>query len=405
MIVFPGERNSRPDTALEAEIISPLSRRHLMRLAGVGLGTLVFGGGREWMPTVHAADEPVLTTEGTGDVKTPRFYRRDIGVAPDRMHEPTAGTDGYIWTSPLDGSLWQYDTKTGQTTIHDLKQLTGRDWKGLHLWPIAHGPKVYLCTPGLPELHAWDRERSRVTSHPFPHQQPAVYGGFVEPTWPHVYFYDTRHASVLKWNPETDTGENFPCPYKLTGTLYMSFALPDRNEIWGSTYTGNDIVRFDTKTDQWTAHFQCPHQNATPTPGGLVHEDTLFVSDHLNGRIFPLNVNTGAWGDSIVVPGYKEWFGYLSGGWHFQGKLYMCHSTWSGGSNSIDGETHHFLGTWTVFDPRTMTFSRLEFPLRDGEERKYLMSDYCATFDNHLYLLAVNQKPPRTVIVLQTKPI
>ena len=33
------------------------------------------------------------------------------------------------------------------------------------------------------------------------------------------------------------------------------------------------------------------------------------------------------------------------------------------------------------------------------------MSDYCAAYDNHLYLLAVNQKPPRTVIVLQTKPI
>jgi hypothetical protein len=54
MIVFPGERNLRPDTALEAEIISPLSRRHLMRLAGVDLGTLAFGGGREWMArTIH----------------------------------------------------------------------------------------------------------------------------------------------------------------------------------------------------------------------------------------------------------------------------------------------------------------------------------------------------------------
>lgn len=54
MIVFPGESNSRPDTALEAEITSPRSRRHLMRLAGVGLGTLVFGGGREWMAsTTH----------------------------------------------------------------------------------------------------------------------------------------------------------------------------------------------------------------------------------------------------------------------------------------------------------------------------------------------------------------
>jgi hypothetical protein len=185
MIDFPGERNSRPDATSEPAITSALSRRQLIGLASVGLGTLALGGVLEWLATVHAADEPMLTTEGIGDVKTPRFYRRDINVAPDRVHEPTAGTDGNIWTSPIDGSLWHYDTKTGQTTIHDLKRLTGRDWKGLHLWPIAQGSKVYLCTPGLPELHVWDRKRSRVVSHPFPHQRPSVDGGFVEPTWPH----------------------------------------------------------------------------------------------------------------------------------------------------------------------------------------------------------------------------
>lgn len=189
-----------------------LSRGELIGLASVGLGTMKLGGMPECQTTVDAADEPALTTEGVGDVKTPRFYRCDIGVAPNRMHEPTAGTDGNIWTSPLDGSLWQYDTITGRTTIHDLKQLTGQDWKGLHLWPIARGSKVYLCTPGLPELHVWDRERRGVVGHKFPHQQPAVHGGFVEPVWHHVYFYDTRHASVLKWNPETESGRTFRAP-------------------------------------------------------------------------------------------------------------------------------------------------------------------------------------------------
>ena len=345
-----------------------------------------------------------VVVRGIGDVKTPRFYRRDIGTSPGRMHEPTAGTDGNIWTSPLDGNLWQYDTRTGTTQIHDLQRLTGLKWKGLHLWPIAHGSQVYLCTPGLSELYVWNRKLNRVTSHKFPHDRPAVYGGFVEPSWPFLYLYDTRHASVLKWNPETQTGENSPCPYKLSGTLYMSFADAARKEIWGSTYTGNDIVRFDARTDTWTAHYKYPHAGATPTVGGKVFGETLFVSDHLNGRIFPLNATNGKWGDPIPVPGYRKWFGYLSGGWHFRGKLYMCHSTWTGGKGSIDGESHHFLGTWTVFDPKTREFSRLEIPTREGEVRKYLMSDYCATFGNHLFILAVNKKRPRTVIVLQSKP-
>ena len=342
-------------------------------------------------------------TRGFGDVETPCFYRHDIGTAPGRMHEPTAGTDGNIWTSPLDGNLWQYDTQTGTAHVHNLRQLTGREWKGLHLWPVARGPLVCLCTPSLPELHVWNRQHSRITSYRFPHERPSVYGGFVEPSWRHVYFYDTRHASVLKWDLESQTGENFPCPFRLSGTLYMTFTEPARKEIWGSTYTGNDIVGFDISMNEWTAHYKCPLEGSTPTPGGKVFGDTLFVSDHLGGRIIPLNAETGVWGEPIPVPGYREWFGYISGGWHFRGKLYMCHSTWTGGTSSIDGEPHHFLGSWTVFDPETRRFSRLDIPTRVGEERKHLMSDYCAVTGDHLYLLAVNMKPPRNVIVLQSK--
>lgn len=351
-----------------------------------------------------APEGKVLTARGVGDVSTPTFFRCDIGQASGRMHEPTAGTDGNIWTSPLDGKLWQYDTRSSTAHIHDLRQLTGREWKGLHLWPVSRGSLVYLCTPRLPLLYVWDRERKRVTTHRFPHARPSVYGGFVEPSWRHVYFYDTRHASVLKWDPRTQSGENYPCPYKLSGTLYMTFIEPDRNEIWGSTYTGNDIARFDTSTNKWTAHYKCPLQGATPTAGGKVFGDTLYVSDHLGGRIFPLNANTGVWGKPIPVPGYRKWFGYISGGWHFRGKLYMCHSTWTGGTKSIDGAPYHFLGSWTVFDPQTRKFSRLDIPTRQGEQREYLMSDYCAVADGCLFLLAVNKKPPRTVIVLQSKP-
>jgi hypothetical protein len=387
----------------------PLTRRQLLGAITCGCGGLAFSP--RW-PLASANDgaavvaEPeVLVTTAIGDVTTPRFYRQDIGTAPGRMHEPTAGTDGNIWTSPLDGSLWQYDTRTGQTTVHNLKQLTGRDWKGLHLWPIAWRSKVYLCCPTLPELTVWDRDQQRVTTHPFPQSQPAVYGGFVVPAWQHLYFYDTHHASVLKWDPATETGVHFPCPYSLSGTLYMSMALPERHEIWGSTYTGNDLVCFDIRTDQWTGHHTCPDKKATPTAGGLLVDDTLFVSDHLQGRLFPFNVKTGAWGAPIPVPGFRDWFGYVSGGWPFRGQLYFCHSTWTGGNNSLDGQPHHFLGSWTVFDPQTERFSRLDLPTREGEERDLLMSDYCATFEDQLYLLAVNQQSPNNVIVLRTKPL
>jgi len=404
--LLPAKHAARSTDSFQRSTGSPeecelrFSRRSAIQ---TGLGAAI--GAVAFQDSCLAEINPPFVTQGIGDVETPKFYRRDIGTSAGRMHEPTAGTDGNIWTSPLNGTLWQYETRTGETTIHNLEKLTGSPWTGRHLWPVAIGKKVYLCSPSLSELMVWDRATNRVTSHPVPYERPAVYGGFIDPVESRIYFYDTTHASVLEWDSETESGQSFPCPYKLSGTLYVSFADFDRQEIWGSTYTGNDLVRFDMKSRTWTAHFQCPEPKATPTAGGRVFGETLFVSDHLNGRIFPLNVTTGKWGEAIKVPGFREWFGYLSGGWYFRGKLYMCHSTWTGGTDSLDGEPHHFLGTWTVFDPVTRGFSRLDVPVLPNEERKYLMADYCAVHNDHLYILAVNKLAPHSVIMLQTQPL
>ena len=138
---------------------------------------------------------------------------------------------------------------------------------------------------------------------------------------------------------------------------------------------------------------------------GKVFGDILYVSDHLNGRMVSLNVESGVWDEPIPVPGYRQWFGYQSGGWHFRGKLYMCHSTWMGDTDSLDGEPHHFIATWTVFDPDTHRFSQLEIPTRCGEVSKYLMSDYCVSFEDDLYILAVNAKPPQHAIIFCSKPV
>tara|TARA_B100001123_G_scaffold244774_1_gene273685 strand:+ start:817 stop:954 length:138 start_codon:yes stop_codon:yes gene_type:complete len=43
-------------------------------------------------------------------------------------------------------------------------------------------------------------------------------------------------------------------------------------------------------------------------------------------------------------------------------------------------------------------------PVRHAEVRGDLVSEYCAVCDDQLYILAVNRKPPRNVIVLPSKP-
>ncbi|MBI3920361.1 MAG: hypothetical protein HY318_02995, partial [Armatimonadetes bacterium] len=263
----------------------------------------------------------------------------------------------------------------------------------------AHGHEVHLCCPSLPRLWVYESDTKQVKQYDFPHANPEVYGGFAAKGSPWIYFYDTRAPGILKWNATSHSGTFHPCPYTLSGTLYMTFLGGKRKEIWGSTYTGNDLVRFDLRVDQWTGQWKCPLEKATPTPADEVFGDTLYLSDHLNGRLVPFNAKTGKWGEPIALPGYGEWFGYVSGGWVHRGLIYCCHSTWVGGNDSIDGKPHHFLGTWTVFDPKTGKLSRLDFPVQGSED---FMSDYAATVKGQLYLLAVNSNPPYNAVILST---
>jgi streptogramin lyase len=352
--------------------------------------------------------ERPLRASGKGEVKTPTFYRHDLGTAPARLHEPSADVEGNLWTSPLDGSLWRYHTPTGQLEILDLKALAGKEWKGLHLWPVARGREVYLCCPTLHEMWVLDKDTHQVRQYPLPSENPQAYGGFSVPEWQHIYFYPAplvgqkSSPAVLKWDPRTHQCQYFPCPYQLSGELYMTFADRKRKELWGSTYVGNDLVRFDVAKDQWSGHWKSPLDGATPTPANELFGDTLYVSDHLNGRLVPFNVGSGKWGSPVPIPGYRDWFGYVGGGVVFRGLIYLCHSTWTGGSGSIDGEPHHFIGSWSVFDPKTHRFSRLDIPVRPGESVDAFQADYGLVVRGDLCILAVSATQPQTAVVLRS---
>jgi hypothetical protein len=350
-------------------------------------------------PRLRTHSTDILQTSAQGDVATPTFYRHDLGFSSGRLHEPSTDEQGNLWFSPLDGRLMKYHTSTGKLDILDVEQITGQPWKGLHLWPVARGRELYLCSPGFEQLWTYDTRRGAVQRYALPHVKPQVYGGFAVPGWPFVYFYDTRTAGILKWDPEAHAAEYSVCPYELSGTLYMAFAESRRQEIWGSTYTGNDLVRFDVKRYEWAGHWKSPLEGATPTPANAVFGETLYISDHLNGRIVPFAITTGTWREPIPVPGYRDWFGYISGGTFFRGHLYFCHSTWTGGDDSIDGKPHRFLGTWTVFDPQQRKFSRLDIPTRAGES---FISAYALVAHDQLYITAVNANPPKNAVMLRS---
>jgi len=351
------------------------------------------------------AAQELLTATGQGDVKTPVFLRHDIGYAPGRLHEPSADERGNLWTSPLDGTLWRYETGSGRLEIIRLVDVKAdEDWSG-HLWPVASGREVYLCCPDKSHLPVYDQDRREITTYPLPGGCGPVYGGFASARDKRIYFYSTGRSgvgsAVVVWDPAAHTGEVFPCPYALSGDLYMTFMEESRGELWGSTYTGNDLVRFDVRRREWTGHWKSPLAGATPTPANAVFGDTLYVSDHLGGRLLPFDVSSGTWGEPIPVPGYREWFGYISGGWVFRGLIYFVHSTWIGGNDSLDGKPHHFLGSLTVFDPQSRAFSRLDIPARPGEE---FMCDYLLEVGGQLFLLAVNSQAPHNAVILRTSP-
>ena len=350
------------------------------------------------------AEETYLTATPRGEVRGPVFFRHDVGPTPGRLHEPSADTRGNLWTTPIvDWTLWRYATATGELERIRLTELKpDEEWTG-HLWPVAYGSEVYLCLPDKDYLLVYDQDRRVLTKYPSPVGAEHIYGGFASPRRERIYFYTCGSegvgGAVIEWDPVQHSGGVFACPYMLSGNLYMTFLDDDRGEIWGSTYTGNDLVRFDVKAQQWTGHWKCPYPDATPTPSNEVVDGRLYVADHLNGRIIPFRVATGVWEEPIAVPGYREWFGYISGGWYYRGLFYFAHSTWTGGTNSLDGQPHHFLGTLTVFDPRRRAFSRLDIPARPGEG---FMCDYLLEIGGEFFLLAANRQPPLNAVVLRT---
>ena len=146
-------------------------------------------------------------------------------------------------------------------------------------------------------------------------------------------------------------------------------------------------------------------RSMTVIGGGVFGKSTAYVSDMFNGRLFPLDAATGRWGDPLSVPGHRKWYGYLSGGHRFGDHLYFDHSTWTGANKSIDGQPHHFIGRWTVFDHARKAFSRLDFPARPDETIDDLQADYAITYKDGLYLLAVHRKSPRRALVLRSRPL
>ena len=400
----PGLGTATRFHGLEATPMPDFTRRDCLVSLVASTGSLLSVSPGSAAPS--GKEKRLLTTRGRGDVATPLFFRHDIGSAPSRLHEPSVGPDGNMWTSPLDGTLWRYHCPSGDNEKIDLKTLTGRSWRGLHLWPLAHGKQVLLCTPGLSRLWVWHRDTGRVSQHRFPHERPAVHGGPALPGSNTILLYDTRHSAVLLWDAVGHTGELFPCPYKLRGELYMMFADTRHSTYWGSTWNGNDIVRFDLKQRRWTGHFRHASATASTIVGGRVFDGkTVYVSNMFQGQLIPLDTVTGQWGQPIPVPGFGKWFGYLSGGFLFGDHLYFDHSTWTGGNGSIDGQPHHFIGSWTVFDPATRKFSRLDFPTRPGERLSQLQSDYAVAYRDNLFLVAVNRQAPRTAIVLRSTPL
>jgi len=142
-----------------------------------------------------------------------------------------------------------------------------------------------------------------------------------------------------------------------------------------------------------------PLEGAGATPANAVINGVLYLSDHLHGRLIPFRVSEQRWGAPIPIPGYGQDFGYVGGGVYYRGLLYLCHSTWTGGNGSIDGQPHHFTGSWSIFDPATSKFSRLDIPAKPGE---LLCSAYGLVVGNELYLTAVNRNAPKNALIFRT---
>jgi len=343
------------------------------------------------------------------------LYRHDELAVP-RPYGLDGAADEWLWEGTTANRLMGHHLRTGELRVLEVPEMDGKvvysvfAWRGGLLLELGHAPFYLFLDP----------ESGDCVRRPLGGDNPITWYGARLPG-DRVAMFDRGQRRVLVLDSPEAEPRAVPCPFE--GDLSGGRVLGD-GLLYSILGDPARVVRFDPGEERFLDERPLPWPEIGVT-GGLEHEGVWYCADCAGGRILAMELESGRWLEPVPHPDHGRVFGYIGGGFGFEGRAWFCLSTYMHRSRldtgtgkiilpegplTLDGRTPRFLERMLVFDPETRTFDYLVAPEQpDGvpllcyhwtDGRRFAVTGMMIPFDE-------NGEPGEHVgpwLVLQSEP-
>ena len=288
------------------------------------------------------------------------MYRHDE-IQTGRPYGIDVDENNWLWEGCGRNRLTGHHLDTAQTVQISVPEMGGRPIYQVFAW---QGKRV-LTLGDAPFYLVYDPVRRTCLRREIPAKRPIVWYGTKTHNGKVVLFERSESRVLVLDNPEAEP-RAVDCPFEgqlgggwnVNGFVYAPLSDPAR------------LVRFDPEKEVFVDENPAPFPEAG-LAGHMVQKGVLYTWDTSRGRILPMEVETGRWLDPISTPDHGTVYGFTGGGFGFQGKAYICLSTYAHQSRldtktgkviipegplTVDGRPPRFMERYLVFDPETGGF-------------------------------------------------
>lgn len=323
-------------------------------------------------------------------IKTGRPFAMDIDAA------------GIVWFGNV--ALYRYDPYKSQVQVIEKAVQQGK----AICQCVCSDQKVYLLRQKSSTMGVYEPSKDSLTEVRLPSETSAIWYGMAIPDRPQLLLFDRDAPGIVVWDSTLDQG--WTVPFRLGGDPPANGVyIPDENVLYCSAGEPARLVRFSLETLTFDEIHKAPDPGMLPT--GLTRLDqTLYLADGRGGKIHAFDLNKKEWVRVLHPPEYGESYAFIGGALSFRSQVYFALSTYrstytydpqsgllvmkpgeSDPDTGIDGEHHHFLDRYLVYNPKSDEFGFLTTP---QVPNAYYLICYGVSRGGNLYISGYNIYDP-----------
>lgn len=295
------------------------------------------------------------------------LYRHDE-IVICRPYAVDVDDDGWLWEGCGFGGITGHHLRTARLRSIPIPEMGKHVAYQIFAWQGKLVIVLGLC----PFYLVFDPATRRCLKVEAPATQAIVWYG-TKTANNKLLLYERSESKVLILDAPDAKPRAISCPFP--GQLASGAPQPD-GLIYSSIPDPSRIIRFDPVAERFVDENPSPFTDAG-LAGNFCHKGVIYYADSSGGRLVALEMKSGKWLDPIPAPDYKKLYGYIGGGFGFQGKGFFCLSNYAHRSRldpktgkiimpegplTVDGSPSRFLDRFLVFDPERRAFDYLIAP-------------------------------------------